>query len=139
MLPSYSRLAWMLLSFLVLAGVYLLQDAFSLNQSLALGLSAETDFVLKKLIRIVLNDTAALVLIYAWFYDAKITRLAFLLQLVDTFILLPVYLVLKLSIEGTAEISVPLLSQLHRLIVNPTLIILLIPAIYFQRIMYSQK
>ncbi|GCC50588.1 exosortase F system-associated protein [Chryseotalea sanaruensis] len=129
----------MLLSFLVLAGVYLLQDAFSLNQSLALGLSAETDFVLKKLIRIVLNDTAALVLIYAWFYDAKITRLAFLLQLVDTFILLPVYLVLKLSIEGTAEISVPLLSQLHRLIVNPTLIILLIPAIYFQRIMYSQK
>lgn len=139
MLPSYSRLAWMLLSVLGLAGVYLLQDAFSLNQSLALGLSAETDFVLKKLIRIVLNDTAALVLIHAWFYDAKITRLAFLLQLVDTFILLPVYLVLKLSIEGTAEISVPLLSQLHRLIINPTLIILLIPAIYFQRITHSQK
>jgi len=50
-------------------------------------------------------------------------RLAFLAEL---FILLPVYFALKISLEGDAEISSPLLSQLHRMIVNPLLMLVLI-------------
>ncbi|MCE2996813.1 MAG: hypothetical protein LW863_14525, partial [Flammeovirgaceae bacterium] len=75
-----------------------------------------------------------LLIIHLWFRSASITKLALWIQLVDMLILLPIYLVLKLRIEGDSEISSPLLSQLHRLIVNPTLMILLFPAIYFQRL-----
>jgi exosortase F-associated protein len=90
-------------------------------------------FVVKRFMRLFINDTFMLLLIYAWFDDKSITQLAWKLQLVDTFILLPLYLVLKLTLEGDSEISSPLLSQFHRLIVNPTLMILLIPGVYFQR------
>jgi exosortase F-associated protein len=90
-------------------------------------------FVVKRFMRLFINDSFMLLLIYAWFNDKSITQLAWKLQLVDTCILLPLYLVLKLSLEGDSEISSPLLSQFHRLIVNPTLMILLIPGVYFQR------
>ena len=78
-----------------------------------------------------------LLILWAWFKDPFVTRLAIWIQLIDVFILLPVYLYFKLSMEGISEISMPVLSQLHRLIVNPTLMILLIPAVYFQK--YSQR
>jgi exosortase F-associated protein len=91
-------------------------------------------FIIRKMIRVIINDTCLLILIHLWFADKGITRLAWKVQLIDTFILLPVYLIVKLSMEGDNEISSPLLSQLHRLIVNPTLMILIIPGIYFQRL-----
>jgi exosortase F-associated protein len=74
-----------------------------------------------------------LLFIHSLFRDPSVTRLAWYVQLTDTLILLPVYLFVKLYYEGDAEISMPLLSQLHRLIVNPTLMVLLIPAVYYQR------
>ena len=92
-----------------------------------------TRFVVKKVLRVALNDSFMLLFIHALFRDPSVTRLAWYVQLVDTFILLPIYLVIKLSYEGDIEISMPLLSQLHRLIVNPTLMVLLIPAVYYQR------
>jgi exosortase F-associated protein len=93
-----------------------------------------THFVVKKALRVLLNDTFMLLIIHAIFRDRSVTRLAFYIQLVDTLILLPVYLSIKLTFEGDSEISIPLLSQLHRLIVNPTLMVLLIPAVYYQRL-----
>jgi exosortase F-associated protein len=92
-----------------------------------------THFAVKKILRVLLNDSFMLLFIHALFRDPAVTRLAWYVQLVDTLILLPIYLVIKLSYEGDAEISMPLLSQLHRLIVNPTLMVLLIPAVYYQR------
>ncbi len=92
-----------------------------------------THFVVRKVWRVLLNDTFMLLFIHALFRDRSVTRLAWYIQLVDTLILLPAYLVLKLGIEGDGEISMPLLSQLHRLIVNPTLMVLLIPAVFYQR------
>ncbi|MCX8492556.1 MAG: hypothetical protein ORN54_15975 [Cyclobacteriaceae bacterium] len=90
-------------------------------------------FSLNRLLRLLTNDLFMLVLLAAWFNDRSVLKLAFFIQLIDLFILLPVYLVIKLTLEGDEEISSPLLSQFHRLIVNPTLMILVIPAIYFQR------
>lgn len=98
-----------------------------------LNISEEARFVVKKVARVLLNDFFMLIFIAAWFKDAKVTRLAILIQLVDGLVLLPLYLVFKLNLEGPSEISAPLLSQFHRLIVNPTLMILLIPAVYFQK------
>ncbi|MFN7791875.1 MAG: hypothetical protein ACK5NM_04935, partial [Cyclobacteriaceae bacterium] len=80
-----------------------------------------------------LNDFFMLLLLAGWFRSRSVLQLAFAVQLIDFFLLLPVYLLVKLNLEGDVEISSPLLSQFHRLIVNPTLMILLIPAVYFQR------
>lgn len=96
-------------------------------------------FVSRKVVRVLINDFCLLLIIHLWFSDKEITRLAWRVQLVDTLILLPAYLVLKLTIEGDSEISSPLLSQLHRMIINPTLMILIIPGVYFQRLKQSSN
>ena len=98
-----------------------------------------THFAVKKIVRVLLNDSFMLLLIHALFMDPRVTRLAWYIQLVDTLVLLPIYLFIKLYYEGDAEISMPLLSQLHRLIVNPTLMVLLIPAVYYQRSRAAQR
>lgn len=98
-----------------------------------------TRFAVRKILRVLLNDSFMLLFIHALFRDPSVTRLAWYVQLIDTLILLPVYLIVKLSYEGDAEISIPLLSQLHRLIVNPTLMVLLIPAVYYHRRTRNQK
>ena len=62
--------------------------------------------------------------------------LALIVFLVEFFILLPAYLVAKLYFEGDSEISSPLLSFVHRLIVNPTLMVLTIIAFAYQKFVY---
>ena len=98
------------------------------------NISEDVRFILRKVLRVALNDFFMLIFIAAWFKESRITKLAIIIQLIDGLILLPVYILLKLSLEGNSEISLPLLSQFHRLIVNPTLMILLIPAVYFQKL-----
>ena len=117
-----------------LALVFLFQNADILDLCSACTLHPYTHFVVRKTLRVLLNDTFMLLFIHALFRDHSVTRLALYIQMIDTLVLLPIYLVIKLSFEGDVEISMPLLSQLHRLIVNPTLMVLLIPAVYYQRI-----
>lgn len=92
-----------------------------------------TRFAFNRTIRMVLNDTACLVLISIWFRDRRYTRLAGYLFLIEVFLILPVYLWIKFSLEGDSEISSPILSQVHRLIVNPMLMLLLMVAFVYQR------
>ena len=89
-------------------------------------------FVIRKTLRVLLNDAGMILIIIGLFNKPAVTRLALGIQIIDALVLLPLYFVVKLSWEGTSEISSPLLSQFHRLIVNPTLMLLLIPAVYFQ-------
>lgn len=119
--------------------IYLIQESLSPNAFLANSISAELNFSIKKILRVLVNDTCMLLLVYAWFKDVSITRLALWVQAIDILVLVPVYLIVKLSLEGPNEISSPLLSQWHRLLVNPTLMILLIPAIYYQRHIQSTR
>jgi len=91
-----------------------------------------TIFVINKTIRLVLNDTACMVLIFVWFKQRKYLTLAFYLFLLELFILLPGYFIIKLSLEGDSELSSPLLSQIHRLIVNPLLMFLLMAGFVYQ-------
>ncbi|MBL7843336.1 MAG: hypothetical protein KF846_03570 [Cyclobacteriaceae bacterium] len=93
-----------------------------------------TIFVINKTIRLVLNDTACMMLIFVWFKQRQYLTLAFFIFLIELFILLPVYFIIKLSLEGDSEISSPLLSQVHRLIVNPLLMFLLMAGFVYQRI-----
>jgi exosortase F-associated protein len=132
-IPSRS-LGQMALAVFGLAFVFLFQgvDVLDLLCS-ACSFHPYTHFIVRKVSRVVLNDTFMLLFIHALFRDKSITKLAWYVQLVDTLILLPAYLIIKLTVEGDSEISIPLLSQLHRLIVNPTLMVLLIPAVYYQK------
>ena len=128
------KIVMVTISLLGLFCIYIFQDYLDLSLYTNALESESSIFLFKKAMRLVLNDTCMLLFIYAWFQDNKITKTAAFIQAIDTFVLLPLYLILKLTIEGNSEISSPLLSQLHRLIVNPTLMILYIPAIYYNRI-----
>jgi len=96
-------------------------------------------FIINKSIRLVLNDTLCLGLIYAIYYDIRYVKIGSLIQLSEMFVLLPIYFYFKLTLEGDSEISSPLLSQIHRLIVNPTLMILLIIGFYYQLRLNKQQ
>ena len=62
----------------------------------------------------------------------KYVLIGFIVQLIGLFIVLPVYLYIKLSLEGDSEISSPLLSFVHRIVIHPIMVLLLIPAFYYQ-------
>lgn len=113
-----------------LATVYLFQRvdyAGIITETLSWpGVTPEVAFVINKTLRMVVNDLLCLVIIRAWFADERATRLAWWVFGFELVVLLPVYLTIKLWLEGPTELSVPWLQQVHRLVVNPMLMILLI-------------
>jgi exosortase F-associated protein len=117
-----------------LALIYLFQYTDFLFLVSGGSFKPEFHFVVNRMVRIFLNDSCMLILIYALFMDRKVVKLAFYIQVVDLLVLFPLYLLLKLPQEGVSELSSPFLSQFHRLIVNPTLMILLIGGIYYQNL-----
>jgi len=94
-------------------------------------------FVINRTARLILNDLACFLIILALFKESKYLRIAFVVFLAELLVILPIYLTVKLTMEGDSEISSPLLSQVHRLIVNPMLMILLIAGFFYQR--FSKK
>jgi exosortase F-associated protein len=92
-----------------------------------------TNFIVNKTLRLVINDIACFALIYVFFRERKYLKVAFYVFIFELIVLLPLYFAVKLSVEGDSEISSPLLSQIHRLIVNPTLMILLIISFFYAR------
>lgn len=130
----FQRVGFALVAFIGLASIYLFQYTDFLLLVSGIRFPPEYHFISNRMVRIVVNDTCMLALIYALFRDPSIVRLAFYVQLVDLLILFPLYLLLKMPVEGTSELSSPFLSQLHRLIVNPTLMVLLIAGIYYQKL-----
>lgn len=129
-----SRLILALVSLVLLTAVFLLQRV-DVAAALVHATLEHPDarFVFNKTLRFLLNDLACLMLIIAIFNDRKHLQIGFLLFLAELTVLLPIYFLLKLSYEGPDESSSPLLSQLHRMIVNPLLMIILISALYYQR------
>ncbi|HOX83589.1 MAG TPA: exosortase F system-associated protein [Chryseolinea sp.] len=129
------------LTCLLLAMVFIFQrfDYFAHLQSLFSLDSLEnsgwpyTPFVVNKLIRFLINDAICIFFIYVLFKEKKYLSVAFYLFLIELFVILPLYFWIKLSTEGDSELSSPLLSQIHRLIINPTLMILLMVSFLYQK------
>ena len=87
-------------------------------------------FIVNKAGRYILNDLFSISLIYGLFGERKYARFAFFVMLFGLFVLLPVYLYLYLAQpEGFSS----MISHLHRVVMNPVLMMLLIPAFYFQK------
>lgn len=87
-------------------------------------------FLMNKGIRYVLNDFCMIGLIYSIFNARKYVLFAFYVQIAGIILFLLPYFILKLYYP---HYNGPLLSFLHRLIVNPLLMLLLIPAFIYQK------
>jgi exosortase F-associated protein len=121
---------------LALAAVYLFQQ-FDFSGFFNFAISANAKFILNRTIRFLVNDAACLLIIAAVFNESSYLRLASIVFAVEFFVLLPLYFAVKLSLEGDAEISSPFLSQFHRMIVNPLLMVVLIAGMLYQRLISS--
>lgn len=131
------RTVYIALCVLGLLLVYVLQrfDYLALAAS-TMGLdipSATLSFASNRAIRLIINDLLCIVLIRLWFNEERFSRLAWWVFLIELFIILPIYLTVKLSAEGPTEISSPLFQPLHRMIVNPLLMVILMGGMYYQR------
>lgn len=87
-------------------------------------------FLFNRSIRFFLNDGFMIGVIYALFGSRRYVLFALVVQVIEIIFFLLPYFMLKIyypSYNG------PLLSFLHRLILNPTLLLLLVPAFYYQR------
>ena len=87
-------------------------------------------FLINRTIRFLLNDAFAIGLIYALFPERKYVIFSLYVQVAGVILFLIPYFILKVYFPSY---NGPLISFLHRLILNPTLLILLIPAFYYQR------
>lgn len=128
------------LSLVLLLTIYLSQGfSFAalintvLPESLAI-VNLHAIFILNRTARLILNDLVCMFLIYVLFQNKIYLRAAFYLFLIELFLMLPIYFIVKLNLEGASELSSPLLSQIHRLIVNPLLMFLLILGFVYQRL-----
>jgi exosortase F-associated protein len=130
----YQRIACSSVALAGLAGIYVFQYTDFLLLVSGHHFSSEFHFISNRMVRIFVNDSCMLALIYAIFHDVKVVRLAFYVQVIDLLVLFPLYLIMKLPAEGVSEISSPFLAQIHRLIINPTLMILLIAGVYYQKV-----
>jgi exosortase F-associated protein len=87
-------------------------------------------FIFNRTIRFLLNDAFAISLIYALFGKQKYVIFSIWVQLFGVVMFLVPYFILKIQFP---KYNGPLISYLHRLILNPTILLLLIPAFYYQR------
>lgn len=86
-------------------------------------------FVTNRTLRFMVNDLLSLLLIYGLFPQRKYVLFAVGVQVFGlVFILLP-YFIIKFQYPAY---NGPLISFLHRLVLNPLLMLLLIPAFYLQ-------
>jgi len=87
-------------------------------------------YILSKILRYSLNDGFALLIIWGLFANKKYMRFAVIIFLIGLLILLPLYLALSISFYPN---SFTFLNHLHRIVLNPVLMMLLIPAFYYQQ------
>jgi exosortase F-associated protein len=93
------------------------------------SLNSKYQFIINRTIRFLINDNLVLLLIYALFYDKKYVKFGLTVEAVGFFFLLIPYFILRFY----SSIDHMYISFIHRLIINPTLMVLLIPAIYLQK------
>lgn len=127
-----------IISILVLASIFLFQRFNFLKYILVLAdlnfsVHPYVYFIFNKTFRMIGNDVACMLLIFVFFRERKFLVVGWYLFLVELLVILPVYFIVKLGLEGDSELSSPLLSQFHRIIVNPVLMILLMVGFLYQR------
>lgn len=98
--------------------------------SIGIGNAGMARFIVNRSIRFLINDALAIGLIYALFAARRYVVFALYVQLFGIVAFLIPYFILKMYFPSY---NGPYLNFLHRLILNPTLLLLLIPAFYYQK------
>lgn len=97
-----------------------------------LGVSGNTPrFITNRSIRFLVNDALAILLIYSIFKERKYLIFSLVVQVAGMIFILIPYFIIKVYYP---VYNGPLISFLHRLVLNPTLLLVLIPAFYYQRL-----
>jgi len=112
-----------------LAAVFLFQR-MDVAFILGIGEPAIQRFLINRTIRFLMNDAFAIGLIYALFAERKYVIFSLYVQLAGVVLFLIPYFILKIYLP---TYNGPMISFLHRLILNPTLLMLLILAFYYQK------
>ena len=124
-----SRVVIGILCCLGLLLVFLFQR-FDVAATLGIGNIGIGRFIINRTIRFLINDALAIGLIYALFATRKYVLFAIYVQVFGVFAFLLPYFILKIYFPSY---NGPYINFLHRLILNPTLLLLLIPAFYYQK------
>jgi exosortase F-associated protein len=120
--------------------VYVFQRSnFALTMFQFFGIEQPSEnilFIVNKTGRLLFNDLICFFMIFSIFKEKNFRKVAMAVFLIELFFILPAYLLIKLNLEGSSELSSPLLSFIHRLIVNPTLMVLTGIAFAYQKFAY---
>lgn len=129
------RVLVMVLCMAGLAMVYLLQridflafTGYKINQI--------EGFLLNRFVRFLLNDFLMLTIIFQLFLSRRYLLFAIYVQVVGFLFLLLPYFLLKLYYPGY---NGAMINYLHRIIINPTLLIMLIPALFYQQFLKNNR
>ncbi len=96
----------------------------------------EWRFAVNKSIRFFLNDLISLVFIYGLFQSIHYVKVALWVMGFGMFILLPTYLTIAILFK---EEAFNVLTFLHRITMNPWLMLLLVPAFFYQRVEQAKE
>jgi exosortase F-associated protein len=120
------RWAYILFALAGMLLVYLFQN---INISAYIGINEWPNyFLVNRIVRFILNDFFAILLLWGIFQKREYVILGLWVQLFGVvFVLIP-YLILKVAYPGYWGV---LISFLHRLVINPLLILILIPALWY--------
>lgn len=124
---NFLRWATILLSIGGLCLLYLFQKEFQ-SWFAILGWQGYALFLAGRVARFIVNDMLMILLIYGIFQRRDYVIFAFYVQLAGILLILTPYLIIKYFTTYNG----PLVSFLHRLVINPLLMILLIPAFFYQ-------
>lgn len=129
------RVVVALLSIAGMVLVFLFQR-IDVASMMGVGEPAIYRFLINRTIRFLLNDAFAIGLIYALFEERKYVIFSLYVQVAGIVLFLLPYFVLKIYYPAY---NGPMISFLHRLVLNPTLLMLLIPAFYYQKYVTSRQ
>lgn len=123
--------------------VYLNQNAWFYKGFYDTGAAADkvpdfeaTKFFFSKYFRFLLNDSLALGILWALFQEKKYMSFAFVVFLLEAFVMMPVYTLSAIWFWDETKFFI---SHLHRLVVNPFFMMLLIPAFFYQKSLATEN
>lgn len=93
------------------------------------------EFSINKVFRYLVNDLFAMAIIAALFPQKEYLRFAFFVLLFGLLVLSPTYIALYLWQPAGFSSAI---GHLHRLVMNPVLMMLLIPAFFYQKRLLSE-